>query len=747
MSEQAAPRFTRASIAGDRDDVELELDALNGAIRRFESGQSDAASFLEYRLRFGIYGMRQDGVHMIRSKLPLGLLSPDQLDAFADLTERFAGDVAHLTTRQDIQVHFVELNDTPDLMRALADAEMTAREACGNVVRNVVASEAAGVEPGEPFDVTPHGFALAKFLLRHPDGQSLGRKFKISLAGTFDPQFNVNPIHDIGVTAVVRDGKRGFHVVVGGGLGAVPHEAKLLTEFLTEEELLPVSLAILRIFQRHGEKKKRAKARLKFLVAKWGIERFREEVWAERERIDAEGTDVGADLLRGFGHYTDRPLHPPGETIPEARDDDEEVWLRTNVYHQAQPGYAAVRVRVPRGDLTPEQLRGLARLLREHVGDTLRIAVDQSLFIRYVALDRLHDLRDGLLALGLGGARAGGLGDTVTCPGSDTCKLGITSPRSVARLIEPTLDALADRDPRVEDLRIKISGCPNSCAQTHIADIGLIGAARTVAGRAAPHFMLYVGGVGGGHRHEDELGYGLNVARVPALRVGEVIERLVGRYLEDAGDDEDWTTWSRRTGRKALKALVADLTALPTPEEAPTFFNRVGSDEAFEVVRGTGECAGKAVGAAALLLLQADERAEASVNGLDTADEETQVAAASIAAMLLAARALLTTQEQNLVEPDAVVSAFRATFVDTGRVYDAVAGYLFTALEEVEALEDEALNREDGSQASRGEERLRRLVVEAGLFVEEVHAMVAKMEAPDATPKVVTLGRRPEVSP
>ncbi len=746
MSEPA-PTFARASIAGDRDEVERELDALSGAIRRFETGHIEAANFLEYRLRFGIYGMRQDGVHMIRSKLPLGLLSPDQLDAFADLTERFAGGVAHLTTRQDIQVHFVELNETPDLMRALADAEMTAREACGNVVRNVVASETAGVEPGEAFDVTPHGFALAKFLLRHPDGQSLGRKFKISLAGTFDPRFNLNPIHDIGATAVLREGQRGFHVVVGGGLGAVPHEAKLLTEFLPEEELLPTSLAILRVFQRHGEKKARAKARLKFLVAKWGIERFRAEVQLERDRIADEGTDVGADLLADFAHYTDRPLHPPGEALPDARDDEEETWLRTNVFHQAQPGYAAVRVRVARGDLSPEQLRGLAQLLREHVGDTLRIAVDQSLFIRHVSLDRLHDVRDALVELGLGDARAGGLGDTVTCPGADTCKLGITSPRAVATLIEPVLDALAERDARVEDLRIKISGCPNSCAQHHIADIGFFGAARTLDGRAAPHFMLHVGGVAGGHRHEDQPGHALHVARIPALRVGQVIERLVEHYLAEADDDETWTSWARRTGRKKLKELVADLTALPRPEEAPTFFNRIGGDTPFEVVRGTGECAGKAVGAVPLLLLQADERVEASVHGLDQGAEETQIAAAAVQSMLLAARALLATQDQNLAELDAVAEAFRLTFVATGRVYEAVAGYFFTALEELKDLEDEARRREDGSQLSRGEERLRRLVVEAGLFVEEAHAMVAKMEAPEAPQKTVTLGRRAGVSP
>ena len=496
----------RNSIAGDPVRVHTELNDFETSIDRFLEGRIPEASFLEYRLRHGVYGQRQDGVHMMRSKLPLGLLGPEQLEAFADLTEAYSAGTAHLTTRQDIQVHFVPLRKTPDLMRVLADAEMTSREACGNVVRNVTASELAGVEPGEAFDVTPYGMALAEFLLRHPDGQSLGRKFKITLSGSFDPYFNTGPIHDIGATAVVEGEQRGFHIVVGGGLGAVPHEAKLLSRFVPAEELLPLSLAILRVFAQHGEKKKRAKARMKFLVARWGIEKFREVVQAERARLHAEGVDQGEDLLRQHlaGPWTDRPVHPPAETHPIPADPDEAQWLRTNVLRQRQAGYAAVRVRVPRGDLQPAQLRSLADILRSHSGDTLRIAADQSLVIRFVPFDRLRAVRDALRAIGLGKSRASGLGDTVTCPGADSCKLGITSPRAIARHMEPVLDRLAE-NPRLEQLRVKISGCPNSCAQQQTADIGLFGAARTVESQTAPHYILFVGGRPGGHRVSDEI--------------------------------------------------------------------------------------------------------------------------------------------------------------------------------------------------------------------------------------------------
>lgn len=748
---------SRASIAGPRELVRAELDDFATAIERFRAGRIPEASFLELRLRHGVYGQRQDGVHMIRSKLPLGLLSAEQLDAFADLTEAYASGVAHLTTRQDIQVHFVPLTQTPDLMRVLADAEMTSREACGNVVRNVTATETAGIEANEAFDVTGHGMALAQFLLRHPDGQSLGRKFKITLSGSFDPFFNQGPIHDLGATAVVRGETRGFHILVGGGLGPVPHEAQRLTEFAPETELLPLALAVLRVFSRHGEKKNRAKARLKFLVARWGIDRFREAVFEERAQIAREGVDVGLGLLAEHtdGRWDDRPLHPAEGVFPAATEAGAETWLRTNVLRQRQAGYAAVRVRVPRGDLSPAQLRGLAAILRTHTGDTLRLVADQSLLLRFVPFGRLLAVRAALEAIGLGRPRAGGLSDPVTCPGADSCKLGITSPRSVARHIEPLLDQLAE-DPRLERLRVKISGCPNSCVQQQTADIGLFGAARTVAGQVAPHYILFVGGRPGGHRAPaDESGYGVNIARVPALKVGAVIERLATTYLERGRANESFADWSRRTGRGELQALVADLLHVPTPSEDPSYYREVGAASPFEVVRGTGECAGMVVLASHLLLVEADLKAEATAAALDRKAPAAEVRRLALEAMVLGAKALISTA---LVDPNATPHEIPATelkladvppehqaawlwvaidwkqrFYDTGRIYEGVGAYFLNALQE-------------SSESVQGD-RLRRLVVEAGLFVEEAHSMIAKMEkAAESQPKVVTLGKRSAAS-
>ena len=581
-----SPDDIRNNIVGDDSKVAADIDAFADSVSRFRRGKVPENVFLEHRLRHGVYGMRQDGVHMMRSKQPLGLISPDQLDAMADLTERYSSGIAHLTTRQDIQVHFIELEETPEVMRVLATAAGTFREACGNVVRNITAPGISGVWPDEPFDITPHGIALAKFLLKHPDGQSLGRKFKIQVSGTTDRRWNRAAIHDVGATAKLKNGQRGFELRVGGGLGAVPHPAQVLYDWVPETELLPLTLAMLRIFARLGEKQKRARARMKFLVAKVGIDEFRRLVEVEREALTDDPRWV-EDLYTEAG---DTPVHGPGPEWPVPRDKEEAAWLRTNVYRQAQAGYAAIKVRVPTGDLTPAQLRGIAALAREHTGDTVRIGVDQSLYIRYVPTDRLPLVRDALLLLGLGEARAGGLGDTVTCPGASTCKLGITTPRALAGELQPLLNRLA-LHPRLESLRIHVSGCPNSCATHQIADIGFFGAARAVGGVTAPHFVMLLGGEMDGRGPGEKRGDGLGTAviKLPARRVPEAVEVLLNEFLADAGETERFPEWTRRRGRAELLALLKPFQKIAPPTERPDLYTEFGQEEAaFTVRRGRG---------------------------------------------------------------------------------------------------------------------------------------------------------------
>ncbi len=710
----------RPSIAGSTAHVAAEIADYQASLDRFLDGRVPEAVFLENRLRHGIYGQRQDGVHMVRSKLPLGLLSPEQFDAFADLTETHGHGIAHLTTRQDIQIHFVRLPDSPAVMAALDRAAMTSREACGNVVRNVCASPVAGVLPGEAFDVTPHAMAAARFLLRIPDGQSLGRKFKITFAGSDDPRFDLGALHDVGFVAREIDGQRGFHVRVGGGLGAVAHEAVTFTDFLPEAELLPFLRAVIKVFNDHGEKHKRARARMKFLVAGWGLDRFRDEVVAVRAGF--EDDPAWTSFLDTQDAWTDHPVHGPGPIArPTPRTADDATWLRTNVFDQPQPGYATVQVRVPTGDLTPTTLRGVASLLREHTGDTARIGPDQSLWIRWVPTDRLWTLRDGLTALGLGGARAGGLGDTVTCPGADTCKLGITSPRRLAAHLQPTLDRLAD-DPRLERLRIHVSGCPNSCAQHHIADIGLFGAAKTVDGVTAPHFILMLGGLAGGRSADPSAsgeGFGTPVLKLPAKRVDVAIERLAAAWLEEAEEGEAFGTYARRMGRQRFKALLTDLTDLPSPADAPDLYVEHGlEDTPFKVVRGTGECAGAVVSQADLLMMEADRHADDAVQALEDGADPTAVRDTTARAFAAAARALLSTQGLTDVADDGLLDAYQRHIYDAGVLYEGVGHYLLQAFTE----DDDALVGD----------RLRRRVAEAGLFAEEAHSVVGRLLNPAA---------------
>jgi sulfite reductase beta subunit-like hemoprotein len=698
----SAPISSRdARVAGPRASVRAEIDELAASIARYRAGQMAEPLFVERRLRHGIYGQRQDGVHMLRSKLPAGILSPDQMVAFADIAEVYGNGVAHLTTRQDIQVHFVQLPRTPELLRDLDENDMSAREACGNVVRNVTVAANAGVAPGEPFDVTPHALRLARFALIHPDGQSLARKFKVHFAGTDDPAWNLARIHDLGFTAREQGGEPGFEVRAGGGLGAVPMEAGVLYEWLPADGILGLTQAVLRVFGRYGEKKNRARARMKFLIADRGLDWFRAEVEREWEVDRASGAEPRREV---------HPLRPVPDTLAwtaggsfEATNGEQARWAASNVVGEREPGRVSVRVRVPRGDLSPTQLRGFAALVAQQVGDSTRITPEQGFLIRGVAIGRLQALHEGLVGIGLGGV-ANGVADPITCPGADTCKLGITRPRAVARDMEAALDALAV-NPRIAGLRVHISGCPNGCAQHAIADIGLYGAARTVNGVVVPHYLVLLGGAAGG------TAFGSALAKVPAGRVGEAVAALARAWPEG----ESFSDWVRRTPRERLKALLEPLQELPALEAAPGLYREPGSDEGFRVVRGTGECAGEVVDQADFRLADADAAVE---NARATVDPE-EANRASALAFRLGMRALLAMDHAEPRDEEALLPAFRLRYYEAGRIFEGVGFYALQALGEAEASGD----------------RLRRRVAEAELFVQECHSILGRLRAPAVQPK------------
>ncbi len=712
-------------------DLAEQIDIFETQIELRRREQIDEKLFAETRLRRGVYGQRYDnglrhdgealrpidyGAHptkgpntvwdapgMQRIKVPFGGLSGAQLVALAEVAEEYADGILHVTTRQDLQLHYVHLEDTPDIMRRLAAVGVTTQEACGNVVRNVTGCHLAGVCRTESFDVTPYARALAEFLMGHPDTQGFGRKFKISFSGCVEEACAVASVHDLGFIAKTRvvDGRteRGFETWAGGGPGAIPHRAKLLFDFLPEAELLPMTQAASWVFARLGEKKNRGKARLKFLVEKIGIDALRD--LAEQER-----TTLVEDL-KWIVERSQEGAAPSRELVKIGGAPS--PWRTTNAAPQRQPGFSVVTIPLPLGDLSSDQARALAEIARRFSRDEVRTTIEQNVALRWFEDGDLPALERALEAAGLAAPYAGTIVDVTACPGTDTCKLGIASSRGLAGALSTQLaeHALA-RDEAVRPLRIKVSGCFNACGQHHIADLGFYGVSRKRNGYAVPHFQVVVGG-----EWRDNAGaFGLAIAAVPSKRIPQVVERLLSRYLAERTDAERFRDWVQRRGKVELRRLLDDLTEVPSYEDAPDFYTDWGDARLFSMKdHGVGECAGEVV-TLAEIGLQASEREvfEAQIE-LDAAKFAT-ASEKAYGAMLTAAKTLVRTEWLDVPdEPDAIVDAFRARFFDTERCFDPFAGgklasYLF-----------EAHDRPRGA----GIDDARRTVQQAQLFIEAAY--------------------------
>ncbi|TFU25249.1 nitrite/sulfite reductase [Thermus tengchongensis] len=575
-------------MAGLSAEVEAEIQHLEAMIARLEAGAEDPEDFRVFRLKNGIYGIRgRPEHHMVRIKLPVGRVSPEALRVLADVAERYAENrLAHVTTRQAVQLHHVHRRHLPELLRAVNQVGLTTREACGHSIRAITCCPYAGVSPEEPFDVTPYAEAAYRYFLRHPVGQNLPRKFKIAFEGCATDHART-PIHDIGVVAAVEGGKRGFRLYVGGGLGAAPMSAELLEPFTPEEDLLPTMLAIIRLFDRYGNRKVLTQARLKFLVKRWGIAAFREAVREERRlvKLTASGED-----LRAWQPPQDPPLPPlpspprkPFSFAPGFED-----WRRTNLFRQKQEGFYTVLVRLPLGDIAPEGLRALADIAETYAAE-VRSAISQNLLLRFVPEEALGGLYEALLKAGLAHPYAHTVLDITRCPGADTCNLAITHSRGLAQALEAQLSSLPlVHDPGVRSLSLKISGCPNSCGQHHIADIGFYGASRRMGEREVPHYVLLLGG----RTREGEARFGQVVGRIPARRVPEAVARILKRYQEERREGEGFPAFLDRVGAASFKPLLEDLQEVPPYEAAPEVYQDLGAEgEAFRVTLGRGECA------------------------------------------------------------------------------------------------------------------------------------------------------------
>ncbi len=734
---------------GDRipPELGLEIDQFETDLLLRRQGKVDEKVFMEARLRRGVYGQRYDtgqrhdgtktqnlkypsgdltkgpGIQwdapgMQRIKIPYGGLDPVQLEALGEIAEEYGDGILHVTTRQDIQIHFVQIDDTPSLFRRLAAVGITTREACGNTVRNVTGCPLAGVCRDETFDVTPHAKACSRFLLGHRDTQSFGRKFKVAFSGCAGEACGLARMHDVGAVARTKvvEGRerRGFELWVGGGLGSVPNQAKLFDPFLPEEELLPVAQAISRVFARLGEKKNRNTARLKFLVNKMGVEEFRKVVLEERRSLpeDPAWTAHLKDL-----HATDEK--PPKAAAPldgRPRPEGFEAWFRTNVYRQKQAGYATAQVALPLGDFTARQARALADLARKHAGGNARLTVDQNIVFRWVSEGDLPSLWSDLRAIGLGDPGAGTILDITACPGTDTCKLGIASSRGLAGELRSRLAArFAAMDEAVRGLKIKVSGCFNSCGQHHIADLGFYGVSRKKGNYVVPHFQVMVGG----QSTENAAAYGLAVIAVPSRRIPEVVDRLTEAFLGEHAKGETFQGWVKRVGKGRVRAMLEDLAEVPAREIDRSFYSDWGDPREYTIGdMGVGECAGEVVTAVDFGLAAAERQAfEAQV--LLDGGQCRKAAEQAVAAMARAARELVATRLPEVSEaPEEVVREFRARFYDTKLFFDPFAGgkfaqYFFHAVEH--------------PPADFSPDPVHRLVEEAQLFIEAAHSCRTRM--------------------
>ena len=573
--------------------IEREFDDFDTEAAKFLRGETPEDKYIGFRLKQGVYGQRQPDVQMIRVKLPMGGVTPEQMDAFASVVEKYAPlNKGHITTRQNIQIHHVPLPDAAKLIRELSEAGLSSREGCGNTVRNVTGDPYAGVTDGELFDVTPYAAAYVRYFVRHPVTQLMPRKVKTAFTAT-DEDVAITGIHDIGFIPRVRDGVRGVEIRVGGGTSIMARVAPTLYDFveLDNGDYLKVSEAVFRIFDRQEWLRvNRARARIKVLIDKIGIDAFREMVAEELEGDWVVERDFSIDhLMYVHDEEANAPAPPASSASPNGERSAFDRWVEANVVPQRQEGFSAATVRVVRGDLTPEQLSGLGRLMREFTGGSARTTVQQNLVLRWVRDESLYDLWTRLGELGLASAGAMEVGDVVSCPGTDSCKLGITSSMGLNRAIQDRIESMEITDPLTRRIHIKMSGCPNGCSQHHIANIGFYGASLKVGERQIPAYIPHLAG----NYEGGDVIYGKRLkARLPAKRVPEAVERWIRHYEAERSDGETFNELVGRIGTDPFEELVKDLT-MPVEfnlENLDQFIDWNRSDP-YKVERGEGECA------------------------------------------------------------------------------------------------------------------------------------------------------------
>lgn len=638
--------------------VQKDIIDLANKIELFKEGKIPEEKFRSLRLARGVYGQRQFGVQMIRIKLPFGKVTSGQLHQICDVSDEYSRGRLHITTRQDIQIHHVSLDRTPELWAELEKSDITLREACGNAVRNVTASETAGVDVNEPFDVSPYADAVFKFFLRNPICQEMGRKFKISFSGT-DEDTGLSYLHDLGFIAKIENGKRGFKVMLGGGLGSQPRHAVELFEFLETEKIIPLTESVLRVFDRYGERSKRAKARLKFLIEEIGLDAFVDLIKKEQLALSLQKVSIDTSEF-------DIPVSVPDTDIPFVEINDKtsyENWKESNVIRQSQEGFFAIGIKVLLGDFYTDKARKLADLIKQYAGDEIRLSLRQNILVKHVKEELLPFFYIELQKLGFTELGYNSTQDITSCPGTDTCNLGIASSTGITKELEKVLKNEYPQLVNQRDITIKISGCMNSCGQHTMAQIGFQGMSiRTKDKQVAPALQVLLGGgtLGNGHgRFADK------VIKIPSKRGPNALRLLLNNFEENSKKNEVFLSYYDRQGELYFYELLKPLASIDNLEASD--FIDWGSAQKYQKAIGIGECAGVVIDLIQTLIFDSEEKIEFANEAIQDGLWSDSIYH-SYASIINTAKALLLSENKKTNRHHTIIRDFDEHFVATNRI-------------------------------------------------------------------------------
>jgi len=636
--------------------VEKDIIELAQKIEQFKEGKLDEEKFRSLRLARGVYGQRQQGVQMIRIKIPYGKISSHQLRRISEVSDEYSRGRLHITTRQDIQIHYVDLNRTPELWAELERDNVTLREACGNTVRNVTASETAGFDIDEPFDVSPYADALFKFFLRNPICQEMGRKFKVSFSAS-DEDTGLSYIHDLGFIAKIENNIRGFKVMVGGGLGSQPRHADTLYSFLPTDQIIPLMEGVLRVFDRHGERKSRSKARMKFLIKSIGLEAFRALIETEQKAIEQQSVLIDS---ADFPHAIPVETEAPKIEIKDKKT--YEQWKSTNLIPQKQAGYKAIGIKVLLGDFYTDKARALADLVETYAAGELRLTLRQNIVIPFVREDLIPVVYTELEKLGFTEAGYNKAVDITACPGTDTCNLGISSSTGIARELETVIKTEYPEYLNNKDLVIKISGCMNACGQHNMANIGFQGMSiKTKDKLVAPALQVLLGGGNSGNgigRFADK------VIKVPSKRGPQALRLILDDYQLNS-DQKTFYDYYTIQGEKYFYNLLKNLS--DSSNLADDEYIDWGSKATYKKAIGIGECAGVVIDLISTLFLESDEKI-VNARGDFEAKAYSNAIYFAYSSMVNSAKALLLSKDHSTNTQASIINQFDEVFVSTNLV-------------------------------------------------------------------------------